>query len=66
MAHTQFQQVVKLVKLIDYEGNDIYVHIDKKVKNATEIFKDIIEPVVSKSKIYFVPQNNVQWGGIAK
>ena len=66
MAHTQFQQVVKLVKLIDDEENDIYLHIDKKVKNATEIFKDIIEPVVSKSKIYFISQNNVQWGGYSQ
>lgn len=66
MAHTQFQQVVKLVELIDDEENDIYLHIDKKVKNATEIFKDIIEPVVSKSKIYFISQNNVQWGGYSQ
>ena len=64
MAHTQFQQVVKLVRLIDDEGNDIYLHVDKKVKNATAIFKDIIEPVVNKSNIYFISQNNVQWGGL--
>lgn len=27
MAHTQFQQVAKLVRLIDNEENDIYLHI---------------------------------------
>ena len=26
MAHTQFQQVAKLVRLIDNEENDIYLH----------------------------------------
>ena len=29
MAHTQFQQVAKLVSLIDDSENDIYLHIDK-------------------------------------
>lgn len=33
MAHTQFQQVAKLVRLIDNEENDIYLHIDKKVRS---------------------------------
>lgn len=66
MAHSQFQQVTKLVRLIDDEENDIWLHIDKKVKNADAIFRDTIEPIINKSNIYFVSQNNVQWGGIAK
>lgn len=67
MAHTQFQQVAKLVRLIDNEENDIYLHIDKKVKNAVAIFRDTIEPAINKSNIYFISQNSVQWGGgIAK
>lgn len=66
MAHTQFQQVAKLVRLIDNEENDIYLHIDKKVNNARVIFRDIIEPAVNKSHIYFVPQNNVHWGAYSQ
>lgn len=62
MAHTQFQQVAKLVRLIDNEENDIYLHIDKKVKNAIAIFRDTIEPTINKSNIYFISQNSVQWG----
>lgn len=62
MAHSQFRQVAKLVRLIDDEDNDIYLHIDKKVSDAHIIFNDIIKPAVNKSHIYFVPQNNVNWG----
>lgn len=54
MAHTQFQQVAKLVSLIDDSENDIYLHIDKKVQNAYEIFQQEIKPIVKKSNIYFV------------
>lgn len=66
MAHTQFQQVIKLIKLIDDEENDIYLHIDKKVKDAHKIFSSTIAPVVNKSNIYFISKNYVQWGGIVK
>lgn len=38
MAHTQFQQVAKLVSLIDDSENDIYLHIDKKYKMLMKYF----------------------------
>lgn len=33
MAHTQLEQLKKLVKFLDYDGNDVYVHIDKNARN---------------------------------
>lgn len=66
MAHTQFEQVTKLIMLIDSEKNDIYLHIDKKIKDAVTIFRDLIKPVVNKSNIYFISQNNVQWGAYSQ
>ena len=31
VAHTDFKILERLLDLLDYPGNDIYVHIDKKV-----------------------------------
>ncbi len=30
MAHNNHEQLLKLLKLLDYSNNDIYLHIDKK------------------------------------
>ncbi|RRK09135.1 glycosyl transferase, partial [Lactiplantibacillus garii] len=32
-AHHQFTLLCRLIKMIDDERNDIYIHIDKKAKN---------------------------------
>ena len=34
MAHTQWDLLDKLIKLLDYEWNDIFIHIDKKANIA--------------------------------
>ena len=31
MAHNEFELLGQLLELLDYEENDIYLHIDKKV-----------------------------------
>ena len=33
MCHNNFEQLKLLLKLLDDERNDIYVHIDKKAKS---------------------------------
>ena len=49
VAHNNFYILERLVKLLDYEFNDIYIHIDKKVKDFRfNYFKNI----VTKSKIF--------------
>lgn len=60
VAHNNFYILERLVKLLDYEFNDIYIHIDKKVKDFRfNYFKNI----VTKSKIFFVKRFNIKWGG---
>ena len=66
IAHTKFDQVAKLLELLDDERNDLYIHIDQKVLDAVDIFQKTLKPAVQKSKLYFVKQHNVMWGGRAK
>ena len=37
IAHNQFALLKELLKSIDDERNDIYIHIDKKIKNIESI-----------------------------
>ncbi len=40
IAHTRFEQVAKLLELLDDENNDLYIHIDQKVSTAKDIFRN--------------------------
>lgn len=59
MAHNDFYILEKLIKLIDDERNDIYLHIDKKVKNFDF---DYFKGLSRKSNITFVKRLDVRWG----
>lgn len=39
IAHTGFDQVAKLLELLDDERKDLYIHIDQKVSDAVDIFQ---------------------------
>ena len=60
LAHNEFYVLETLLTLLDNEQNDIYVHIDKKVKN---IPFESLNRAVKRSKLYFVERQKVQWGG---
>lgn len=60
LAHNNFYILEKLLKLLDYEKNDIYIHIDKKVKDFDFYH---YSRLVKKSTIRFVRRFNVRWGG---
>lgn len=63
MAHHDFYILEKIIKILDYENNDLYLHVDKKVKNFDfEKFKNIPQ----KSKIYFTKRIDVRWGDISQ
>lgn len=51
-----------LIRMIDDERNDIYVHIDKKVRNP---YEDKIRVLVKKSKLFFVHRVRVYWGHVS-
>ncbi len=59
MAHNNLYVLEKLLKLLDYEKNDIFLHVDKKCKkfNASE-FKNKLK----KSNLYIVKRKNIEWG----
>ncbi len=59
MAHNEPYILEKLIRLIDDERNDIFLHIDKKWKDFDfTYFKDIVK----KSHLYFTERLDVRWG----
>lgn len=59
----QFTLILEtLIRLIDDERNDIYVHIDKKVRDP---FEDKIARMVKNSELYFVKRHRVYWGHVS-
>ena len=62
MAHTNFNQLGKLIELLDYKQNDIYIHIDKKSKFNEEELKSHAKV----SNIYFVKRVKVTWGSFSQ
>ena len=62
IAHNEFGILEKQLELIDDDRNDIYVHIDKKVKNFD--FENL-KKKVKKSKLFFIKRMCVDWGGFS-
>ena len=63
MAHNDFGILEKLLKLLDDPRNDIYLHIDKKVKKFN--FANF-QKLLTKSKLYFVDRLDVRWGDFSQ
>lgn len=63
MAHNNFLILQKLILLLDDKENDIYVHIDKKVKDFDF---DKFRNLTKYSRVYFVKRINVQWGAYSQ
>ncbi len=63
MAHDQYNILCMLLKDIDDERNDIFLHLDKKSKNIP--WKSI-KKSVCKSNLYIVKQKRVNWGGYSQ
>lgn len=59
MAHNEFYILERLLRLVDDKRNDIYLHIDEKVKDFDF---DYYRKLVKKSNLYFTPRVNVSWG----
>jgi hypothetical protein len=61
-AHNSFYNLEKLILLLDDERNDIFVHIDRRVK--TFDFARF-NGLTSRSRVVFTPRINVYWGGFS-
>jgi len=63
IAHRQFDLLAKLITALDDERNDIFVHIDAKVRDFDfEKFKVLPK----RSRIYFTPRIGVTWGDFSQ
>ena len=62
IAHNQFYILEKLIELLDFELNDIFIHIDKKVKNFDFAY---YKSLVKKSRVFYVERVDVRWGDIS-
>lgn len=59
LAHNNFSVLEKLIKMLDHECNDIYIHIDK---NADDFDFSYYESIPKKSRVYFTERIHVSWG----
>ena len=57
MAHNDIYILKKLLLLIDNKHNDIYLHLDKKMKDVN--LREL-EELVEESNLYFVKRKNVK------
>lgn len=63
IAHNNFYILEKLLKLIDDDRNDIYIHIDKKVNNFNFSY---FNNLCCKSNVKFIDRIKVYWGGYSQ
>lgn len=60
MAHNDFDMLYEILRELDYERNDIFLHIDKKAQKVP--FEHLCS-AVKKAKLVIIPRKNVNWGG---
>ncbi len=64
IAHNEFEILATLLRMIDDERNDIYLHIDKKVQ---DINKNNLEVNVKKANLYILENRiSVTWGDFSQ
>ncbi len=64
MSHGNFYVLEKLIRMLDDARNDIYLHIDKKIKEFDfEYYKGLVQ----KSGLFFLEQRlDVRWGDVSQ
>lgn len=60
IAHSEFDILKRILKILDDKAADMYIHIDKKTKGFD---KDVIISDISSSNVYFIKRRNIEWGG---
>lgn len=64
LAHTNWNQLKRLINLLDDSRNDIYLHLDKKHFPDKVLLEDIVKSA-HLSKVYCIDSISVQWGGFS-
>ncbi|WP_165026222.1 beta-1,6-N-acetylglucosaminyltransferase [Dysgonomonas sp. ZJ279] len=62
VAHANPFIVERLIRLLDDERNDIYIHVDKK---AHDFNFEYLNSLPQKSNIYFTERVDVRWGHVS-
>lgn len=63
MAHNEFDILEKQLILLDDYRNDIYIHIDKKIKDFNF---DYYKNIVRFSNVYYTERIDVRWGDFSQ
>ncbi len=63
IAHNQFKLLEYLIKALDDERNDIFIHIDSKVKNFDFNY---FENLTKYSNVYFTDRTSITWGDFSQ
>lgn len=62
LAHNNYYILERLIKLLDDERNDIFIHVDKKIDGFDEQY---FLSQVKKSSLHFIqPRVDVKWGHV--
>lgn len=59
IAHNNFYTLSRLISMLDHERNDIFLHIDKKVKNPPF---EKLKGFVKKGRLIITKRIDVRWG----
>ncbi|MDD7023304.1 MAG: beta-1,6-N-acetylglucosaminyltransferase [Oscillospiraceae bacterium] len=63
IAHDKFEQLKRLLLLLDDERNDIYLHIDSKAKAFCQ---EEFEQLLSRAGLFFTERTSVIWGSYSQ
>lgn len=63
MAHDNMEQLLSLIKLLDWPENDIYLHIDKK---SEALNPNDFQLCTQKAVIYIYRKYKVYWGDLSQ
>lgn len=62
IAHGNWELLRRLIRKLDHQNNDIYLHIDKKISFSSNV-KDLLIHNVSSSNLFFTERIRISWGG---
>lgn len=60
LCHNNFEHLQNLLRALDDDRNDIYIHVDKKVQDCPF---DVINNMEIDANIFWVKRHSVNWGG---
>ncbi len=63
MAHNDFKILTEILKALDHERNDVFLHIDSKTQSVSE---ELLFGAMHRGKLYLIPRMSVSWGGYSQ